>query len=126
MTGVAALLDEVAALAERLGHETVAGQAREQRAASAVGAACVVVVGEKKRGKSSLVNALVEAPGLLPVDVDIATSVHIVVYASHQPAAAAVTAASGPDGIASARIRSPSGPPSTQRPARCATRTCRR
>ncbi|MFF0033951.1 dynamin family protein [Streptomyces avermitilis] len=35
----------------------------------------VVVVGEYKRGKSSLLNALVERPGLFPVDVDVATCV---------------------------------------------------
>lgn len=39
----------------------------------------VVVVGDIKRGKSSLVNALVDRPGLLPVDADVATSVHLVV-----------------------------------------------
>jgi hypothetical protein len=35
----------------------------------------VLVAGEYKRGKSSLLNALLEQPGLFPVDVDIATSV---------------------------------------------------
>ncbi|MER5465436.1 dynamin family protein [Streptomyces sp. NPDC002668] len=35
----------------------------------------VVVVGEYKRGKSTLLNALVERPGLFPVDVDVATCV---------------------------------------------------
>lgn len=39
----------------------------------------VVVVGEKKRGKSSLINALVDAPDLLPVDADVATCVHLAV-----------------------------------------------
>ena len=34
----------------------------------------LVVVGEVKRGKSSLVNALLARPGISPVDVDIATS----------------------------------------------------
>ena len=33
-----------------------------------------VVVGETKRGKSSLVNALVGVPGLSPVDASVATS----------------------------------------------------
>jgi hypothetical protein len=40
-------------------------------------AVTVVVVGEKKRGKSSLVNALLRRPGLFPVDVDIATSCYV-------------------------------------------------
>jgi Dynamin family len=35
----------------------------------------VLAGGEYKRGKSSLLNALLEEPGLFPVDVDIATSV---------------------------------------------------
>ncbi|KUF18195.1 dynamin family protein, partial [Streptomyces silvensis] len=35
----------------------------------------VVVAGEYKRGKSTLLNALVEQPGLFPVDVDVATCV---------------------------------------------------
>lgn len=39
--------------------------------------ASVVVVGEKKRGKSSLINALLRRPGLFPVDVDIATACYL-------------------------------------------------
>lgn len=39
----------------------------------------VVVAGDIKRGKSSLVNALIDRPGLLPVDADVATAVHLVV-----------------------------------------------
>jgi hypothetical protein len=38
----------------------------------------VVVVGETKRGKSSLVNALLAAPGLSPVDADVATATYLV------------------------------------------------
>lgn len=61
------------------------------------GAARVVVVGEKKRGKSSLLNALVRRPGLLPVDADVATSVHVVLR--HGPEASArVTDDDHPDG----------------------------
>lgn len=37
----------------------------------------VVVAGDVKRGKSSLVNALLGRPGLLPVDADVATAVHL-------------------------------------------------
>jgi Dynamin family len=95
---IAALLDEVAALAERLGDPATAARARSQAAAT-VGEVRAVVVGEQKRGKSSLVNALLEAPGLLPVDVDIATSVHVSVYAADQPQARAVREESGQDGI---------------------------
>lgn len=38
----------------------------------------VVVVGETKRGKSSLVNALLATPGLSPVDADVATGTYLV------------------------------------------------
>ncbi|MGX7823826.1 dynamin family protein [Actinokineospora sp. 24-640] len=37
-----------------------------------------VVVGETNRGKSSLVNALIEAPGLSPVDAEVATATYLV------------------------------------------------
>lgn len=37
----------------------------------------VVVVGETKRGKSSLVNALLAAPNLSPVDAEVATSTYL-------------------------------------------------
>ncbi|WP_434743457.1 dynamin family protein [Micromonospora sp. SH-82] len=39
----------------------------------------VIVVGEQKRGKSSLINALLGADGLMPEDVDVATTVHVAV-----------------------------------------------
>ncbi|HAP76401.1 MAG TPA: hypothetical protein DCR14_09995 [Acidimicrobiaceae bacterium] len=39
----------------------------------------VVACGDIKRGKSSLLNAVLDQPGLLPVDADVATSVHLVV-----------------------------------------------
>lgn len=58
------------ALAERLGAELARPESPETT---------LVVVGETKRGKSSLVNALVGTPGLSPVDEDIATSVHLVI-----------------------------------------------
>jgi hypothetical protein len=38
----------------------------------------VVVVGETKRGKSSLVNSLLATPGLSPVDAGVATSTYLV------------------------------------------------
>ncbi|WP_436492936.1 dynamin family protein [Actinokineospora sp. HUAS TT18] len=38
----------------------------------------VVVVGETNRGKSSLVNALIDTPGLSPVDADVATATYLV------------------------------------------------
>jgi hypothetical protein len=38
---------------------------------------CVVVVGETKRGKSSLINALIGVPGLSPVDAAVATATYL-------------------------------------------------
>ncbi len=49
----------------------------------------VVVVGETKRGKSSLVNALLGRPGLSPVDVEVATLVHITFRYAETPMAQA-------------------------------------
>jgi hypothetical protein len=76
------LLGQVAAIARNLGDDAAAALAEAQAREDAAHAARVAVVGEKKRGKSSLINALLRRPGLLPVDVDIATSVHISVYAA--------------------------------------------
>ena len=42
-----------------------------------VGHPTVVVVGETKRGKSSLINALLQAPNLSPVDAAVATSAYL-------------------------------------------------
>ena len=41
--------------------------------------ATVVVVGETNTGKSSLINALVHQPNLVPVGADVATNIHVVV-----------------------------------------------
>ncbi|MDD7936756.1 dynamin family protein [Actinomycetospora straminea] len=47
----------------------------------------VVVAGEASRGKSSLINALVGWPDLLPVDVDVATNTYVVVQPGLSPEA---------------------------------------
>jgi gas vesicle protein len=52
----------------------------------------VLVVGEFKQGKSSLVNAIVNAP-VCPVDDDVATSVPTAVHYADEPTAVAVHAA---------------------------------
>jgi len=81
-TDIPRLLDEIAAVADELGDAEAAQRARTEAGAVTSHAARVVVVGEKKRGKSSLINALLRRPGLMPVDADIATSVHVTVYAA--------------------------------------------
>ena len=45
----------------------------------------VVVVGEAKRGKSSLINALINVPGLSPVDSRVATSTYIMFRRGPKP-----------------------------------------
>lgn len=47
----------------------------------------VVVAGEVKRGKTSLVNALLGVPDLLPVDVDVCTATYAVVEHANEPRA---------------------------------------
>ena len=48
----------------------------------------VVVAGAVKRGKSALVNALLGRPGLVPVDTDVATGIHVAVsYGERERAA---------------------------------------
>ena len=58
----------------------------------------VLVVGEYKRGKSALVNALIDAD-VCPVDDDIATSVPTVVRWAERPEAFAVRRPPGGDGL---------------------------
>jgi Dynamin family len=89
-TDVPRLLGEIAAVAAELGDGDAARRARAEATAVVAHSARVVVVGEKKRGKSSLINALLGRPGLLPVDVDIATSVHVTVGAADEESAFAV------------------------------------
>lgn len=57
--------------------ETDAAALIESKFFATESTASVVVVGEVKRGKSSLVNALIGRPGLLPSDVDESTSMPI-------------------------------------------------
>jgi hypothetical protein len=65
-------------LAERVRHE--AGRWKDD-------ATNVVITGDIKRGKSSLINALVGSPDLLPVDADVATCVHLLVRYADEPCA---------------------------------------
>lgn len=70
------LAKEAYALARARGSTAV--PLRLQNAARhTTGIARVAIVGERKRGKSTLVNALIEHAGLLPRDVDVATNCYI-------------------------------------------------
>lgn len=69
-------------IARRYGQDSAADRAVQMLNAT-FRAGTVVVVGEVKRGKSSLVNALIAQPDLLPVDVLTCTSAPIRVAVSH-------------------------------------------
>ena len=69
-------------IARRYGQDSAADRAVQMLNAT-FRAGTVVVMGEVKRGKSSLVNALIAQPDLLPVDVLTCTSAPIRVTVSH-------------------------------------------
>lgn len=74
------VLQDSAALSDELGFETAAQAIREQLEAFRQKELTVVVAGEAKRGKSSLLNALLnEKTPLFPVDVSVCTNVSSVV-----------------------------------------------
>lgn len=70
------------------GDEAGAGRLAAEAARFKETALWVVVAGDVKRGKSSLLNALLDRPRLLPVDADVATSVHLVVRGGEVDSAA--------------------------------------
>jgi uncharacterized membrane protein/GTPase Era involved in 16S rRNA processing len=88
-------------LATRL-EETRKRLLAESRDRLAAGQFYVVVCGEFKRGKSSLLNALVERPGLFPVDADVATSAVIRLRWGARDTAAVFFAPADPGNPASA------------------------
>jgi GTPase Era involved in 16S rRNA processing len=55
------------------------GRLQAEMAREAKEEATVVVVGETKTGKSSLINALVRSEGLVAVNADVATNIHVLV-----------------------------------------------
>ena len=65
------ILKNIALIGE---HDEALAEAVRQTQGPALGMSRVVVVGETKRGKSSLVNALLRQPELSPVDLSVATS----------------------------------------------------
>jgi actin-like ATPase involved in cell morphogenesis len=76
-------------LARRISIERRRQQSREP--------AMVVFAGEPSQGKSRLINSLIDRPGLLPVDGDVSTGVHVVMrYADEDSAAVHLTASEEP------------------------------
>lgn len=82
-----ALLDELVSFARpRL--PSVADRLKgEGRRLAAGGPVTVVVAGEAKRGKSSLINGLLGHPGLSPEDIDVCTATHIAFHYAARPVA---------------------------------------
>ncbi|MFD6729036.1 dynamin family protein [Corynebacterium xerosis] len=68
---------------DRYGHKDVAAAIRRTWGDTAL-RGTVVVVGEVKRGKSSVINAIAGARDLLPVDVDVCTSAPVQVLRSEE------------------------------------------
>jgi hypothetical protein len=77
--------------------------AEERRAKLAAGRYYVVVCGEFRRGKSSLLNALVERPGLFPIDVDVTTCAVTTLYWDSRETAMVYFAATDPENPSSAK-----------------------
>jgi len=71
---VSGLLADGAGVAAKRGKKELRESLEAARGHLAGGVLYVLVCGEFKRGKSKLINALLEDPGLVPVDVDIATN----------------------------------------------------
>ncbi len=84
---VQGLLNSVLAVVKGAGRDDLDRDLRETAARWGEGEVTVVVAGEAKRGKSSLVNALLASPGLSPVDEELCTTVHVVVRHAAAPGA---------------------------------------
>jgi GTP-binding protein EngB required for normal cell division len=84
---VQALANQAVALAGRRGRPDLVAAIRAEAERFRASGATVVLAGETNSGKSSLLNALVGYPDLSPVDVDVATGVHLVVRYSPTPTA---------------------------------------
>ena len=74
------LAERLAVLASAADRKDFAASLRSEIERTDLATTTVLVVGHVKVGKSSLINALLERPGLSPVNVDVATNVHIVFH----------------------------------------------
>jgi len=84
ITQATALAKKVHTAAIEAGREDLVKPLREELARSPTAPTTVVVCGETNRGKSALINALLDSPGLLPVAAERSTGTHVVVR-SPQP-----------------------------------------
>ena len=79
------LMEQSGTLAKNLGFEVAAGSIQGQIDAFQKKKLMVVVAGEARRGKSSLLNALLnEAQPLFPVDINVCTNVVTIVQYGEQ------------------------------------------
>ncbi len=82
---VNALARDAAQLLDSVGRDDLAQSIRDELGRRSAGVATVVVVGETNRGKSALVNAMLELPGLSPVDADVATNCYVEIKRAEEP-----------------------------------------
>ncbi|MBX6383097.1 MAG: dynamin family protein [Microbispora sp.] len=92
-------VEQIAAAAHEAGDTDSAAVLAQECLLAGMSGSTVVVVGEKKRGKSSLINALVGRRGLLPVNADVATRVHVTVRYAETDRATVYGLADHPDGM---------------------------
>ena len=94
------LMEQSVELAKQLGFDVAADSIREQITAFQKKKLMVVVAGEARRGKSSLLNALLnEAHPLFPVDINVCTNVvTIVQYGEQEKIEAYIQDATQPQG----------------------------
>lgn len=79
ITRVLTLANEVHSIAKSRGQSDLASTLAEEGRRWKDRTTTIVVAGAQKRGKSRMVNALVDRPDLLPVDADIATHTYLAV-----------------------------------------------
>lgn len=96
------LANRVHALTVSTGHGELRARIEAEAATWRDAEVRIVVAGEIKRGKTSFINSLLGHPGLLPVDADVATSVHVAV--GHAPELTIHAVRRPPGGEASERI----------------------
>lgn len=73
------VLNELAGLAEEHRRKDLVERLRAESAPTDSPVTTLVVGGEVRKGKSSLINALLQRPDLSPVEVDATTTVHLVI-----------------------------------------------
>lgn len=84
---VGELLETAATLAGQRARSELTARAQAEHSVMSRWGVTIVACGECSRGKSLFCNALIRWPDLLPVDIDVATGVYVVVEAADEPSA---------------------------------------